>query len=46
MSRSWAGQGLMFVTVMDTVALGRGLGRTGGQAAGGEGTGGVAGQIG
>lgn len=46
MSRSQAGQGLMFVMVMDTVELGRGLGRTGGQAAGGEGTGGVGGQAG
>lgn len=41
MSRSLAGQGPMFVMVMDTVELGRGLGRTGGQAAGREGTGGL-----
>lgn len=41
MSRSLAGQGPMFVMVMDTVESGRGLGRTGGQAAGREGTGGL-----
>lgn len=34
MSRSLAGQGPMFVMVVDTVELGRGLGMTGGQAAG------------